>query len=210
METFAVVRMKLQKKILEWKSCFYMRFPHLDHSIAEPMPPEMEVLTLPSSLNEHTRQALNLQAFVNVELLLWKGQAYDALDKLRSSIRIWTLNFEFKIKEVRGQEQNTRAQRLLNSIRDKIGTVAAMYRRARAALVQLGMPEDDVVFQPLLDNKLYMKNTSKPAQLGDNRREDPWFWYTGRPGGISLRQDPEWAIESKLQWSFLCIADAYM
>ena len=204
-ESLTVARIKLQKKILEWKSCFYMRFPHLDHTIADPMPPEMEVLMLPSSLNEHMLRALNLQALVNVELILRKGQAHDALDKLRSSIRVWTLNFEFKIKEVRGQEQNTRAQRLLNSIREKIDAVADTYRRARAALVRLGMPEDDVVFRPLLDNELYMKNTGKPAQLGDNRREDPWFWYTGRPGdSTSLRQDPEWAIESKLHNGLCC------
>ena len=74
------------------------------------MPPKMEVLILPSSLNEHTHQVLNLQVLVNVELLLQKGQAYNVLDKLQSSIHIWTLNFEFKIKEVHGQEQNTRAQ----------------------------------------------------------------------------------------------------
>ena len=129
-ESLTVARVKLQKKILEWKSCFYTRFPHLDYTITNPMPPELEVLMLPSSLNEHMCQALNLQALVNVEFMLRKGQVYDALDKLRSSIRVWTLNFEFKIKEVRGQEQNTRAQRLLNSLREKIGAAAATYRRA--------------------------------------------------------------------------------
>ena len=52
--------------------------------------------------------------------------------------------------------------------------------------MHLGMTEDDAVFQPLLDSELCMKNMSKPAKLGDNRKEDPWFWYTGRPGSISL------------------------
>lgn len=196
-ESLAVARTRLEKKIVEWKSSFYARFPHLDHTTTDSLPPEKEPLMLPSSLNEHTRQALDLQALVSIELMLRKGQAYDALVKLRLALRIWNAHYGFKIREVCGQDQNTRAQHLLKTRREDVDTVAVMYHRARAALVHLGVPEDNVVFQPLLDTELYMKNTNKPAELGDNRREDPWFWYAGRGGVTSSCENTAWAVESK-------------
>ena len=184
--------------MLGWKRSLYARFPHLDHNTTtNHLLPEQEPLMLPSSINEHTCQALGLQALVDIELTLRKGQAYDALNKLRTSIRVWNYNFEFKKNEVRGQKQNTRAQRFLNTLREDIKSAAATYCRARAALLQLGMAEDDVVFRPLLDSELYLKNTSKPAKLGDNRKEDPWFWYTGLPSNMTLSESNSWGTESK-------------
>ncbi|KAF8720638.1 hypothetical protein AX14_010834 [Amanita brunnescens Koide BX004] len=83
-------------------------------------------------------------------------------------------------------------------LRKEIVTAADTYRRARDALLRLGMDENDATFRPLLDNELYLKNTSKPAKLGDNRKEDPWFWYTGQPDGIS---SSAWAIEmDRVKW----------
>ena len=57
--------------------------------------------------------------------------------------------------------------------REDVDTAAATYCPTWAALINLGVPEDDGAFRPLLDTELYMKNTNKPAELGDNRREDP-------------------------------------
>lgn len=152
---------------------------------------------LPSFLNKQADPPHDIEVLVDIELALRKGQAHDALNKLRTSIRIWNYNFEFKKNEVRGQKQNTRAQRFLKTLHEDIKSAAATYRRARAALVHLGIPEDNVVFRPLLDSELYLKNTSKPAKLGDNRKEDPWFWYVGQLGNESSSQSSSWAIESK-------------
>ena len=196
-ESLTVARARLEKRIAEWKTSFHARFPHLDQTSIDSLLPEREALMLPSSLNEHMRQALDLQVLTSIELSLRKGQAYDALGKLRSALRIWNAHYGFKIKEVRGQDQNTRAQQVLNNRRGDVHTAAAMYRHARVALIHLGIPEDDAVFRPLLDNELYMKSTSRQAQLGDNRREDPWFCYSGRSGGTSSCENTAWAIESK-------------
>ena len=87
-ESLAVARARLEKKIVKWKSSFYARFPLLEHSTIDSLPPEREPLALPSSLNEHIRRALDLQALVNIELILRKVQAYDALLKLRLARRI--------------------------------------------------------------------------------------------------------------------------
>ena len=133
----------------------------------------------------------------DIELTLQKGQAYDTLNKLQTSICIWNYNFEFKKSEVQGQKQNTLAQWFLNTLHEDIKSAAAMYCRARAALLQLGMVEDDVVFWPLLDSELYLKNTSKPVKLDDNQKEDPWFWYAGLPSNMTLSQSNSWGTESK-------------
>jgi hypothetical protein len=204
-ESLTIARARLEKKIVEWKSSFYARFPHLDHTTIDSLPPEQEPLMVPSSMNEHIRQALDFQALVSIELMLRKGQAYDALVKLRLALRIWNAHYGFKIREVRGQDQNTRAQQVLKNRREDVDTAAATYRRARVALVHLGIPEDDVIFRPLLDTELYMKNTNKPAELGDNRREDPWFWYAGRAGVISSRENTAWAVESKQSNGHYCV-----
>ena len=92
-------------------------------------------------------------------------------------------------------------------LRMRCGSIfSTTYHRARAALINLGIPEDDVIFWPLLDTELYMKNTNKPAEPGDNRREDPWFWCTGWaciPG--SSCKDSGWAIESKQNNGHYCV-----
>ncbi|KAF8326718.1 hypothetical protein F5887DRAFT_925190 [Amanita rubescens] len=200
-ESLAIARARLEKKIVEWKSGFYAQFPHLDHTTIDSLPPEREPLVLPSSLNAHIRQAFNLQALINAKLKLRKGQAYDALVNLRLALRIWNAHYGFKIREVRGQDQNTRAQNVLKNRREDVDIAAATYRRARVALVNLGIPEDDDIFRPLLDTELYMKNTNKPAKLGDNRREDPWFWYTGRGGNTLSCENSTWAIEmDRVKW----------
>ncbi|KAF8662785.1 hypothetical protein AX14_007008 [Amanita brunnescens Koide BX004] len=160
--------------------------------------PEADVLFLPSALNDHMHHSLGLQALVDTELRLRKGQAFDALDKLRMSIHIWNLHFEFKKLEVHGQQQNTRAQQLLKSLRNNIVTAADTYHHARNALLHLGISENDAAFHPLLDTELYMKNTGKLAKLGDNKKEDPWFWYTGQPDGLSSKA---WFIElDRVKW----------
>ena len=196
---------KLQKKIIGWKCDLFAWFPHLNHAKPmDPITPETEVLILPSTSNG---QLHGLQKLADIELRLRKGQAYDMLGKLRTSIHIWNYNFEFKQNEVRGQKQNTQAQRFLKTLCQDINTAAATYRRAQVALVHLGMTEDNAVFRPLLDSELYMKNMSKPAKLGNNRKEDPWSWYTGWPGSISSNQNNNWAIESKQNNGYLLCTD---
>ncbi len=42
-----------------------------------------------------------------------------------------------------------------------------------------------------------MKDTTKPAQLGDNRKEDPWFWQVERVRNSDI-EDQDWVVESKI------------
>jgi len=72
---------------------------------------------------------------------------------------------------------------------------ATHYQRTYAALLALGFSANNKSLQPLLDNQLFMKDVSKPAQMGDSRRQDPWFWTVGRPSGLTAKEEAEWSVE---------------
>lgn len=91
-------------------------------------------------------RADGLQVLSDIELRLQRGQASDALERLRMSIHIWNYNFGMKQNEVWGQKQNTWAQHFLNTLRKDINTAAGTYRRAQDALLCLGMDVNDVMF----------------------------------------------------------------
>ncbi len=130
-----------------------------------------------------------------IEYNLREGRAHDALDEVRTAIKIFNHNLDFKKTYVHGQGPNTRAQDFLRTlVNDKISG-AEKYRTERKALLALGLPKDNPVLQDLRDNQLWAKDASKPARLGDSRREDPWFWHVGRPSGLTEKEKNEWDIE---------------
>jgi len=86
---------------------------------------------------------------------------------------------------------------------DKI-SAADKYRQAHSALIALGLPEDDLTLKPLSDDQLWMTNISQPMQLGDSKREDPWFWSVGCPCGLSKAEEKDWSIESMSFLSLPC------
>ena len=71
-----------------------------------------------------------------------------------------------------------------------------MSRSAR--LLKLDASEDDKSLQLLLDSELWGKNKSKPAVLGETKKEDLWFWTVDRPSGLSPVEEKEWSLESML------------
>jgi hypothetical protein len=98
---------------------------------------------------------------------------------------------------VHGQRPNTRAQSFLRTLtKDKI-CGAEKYRSERKALLALGLPATDQTLQDLQDDQLWSKDSSRPARLGDSRKEDPWFWHVGRPSGLTEAENREWDIERK-------------
>ena len=42
-----------------------------------------------------------------------------------------------------------------------------------------------------------MKDMTRPAQLGDNRKEDPWFWHMERVCSSDI-EDQDWVVEKKI------------
>ena len=129
-----------------------------------------------------------------VESELHRGQAHDTLEKLHMAICVYNYNYKFKCDHVWGQRPNTRAENYLKTLEQDKKWAAEIYRHAYSALSNLGL--NDSSLQPLHDNQLIAKDTSKPAKLGDNQKEDPWFW---RVEHFCNQGDDnqEWVVESK-------------
>jgi hypothetical protein len=190
-------RQKLRQYLTIWRGEQFELFPQLREHIGafDPSKPELEPLFLPSSFSQPFRTKYGLDSLAKVEYGLREGRAHDALDDVRTSIKVFNYNLDIKKNIVHGQRPNTRAQDFLRTLtKDKISG-ADKYRTERMALLALGLLEDDQVLQPLHDDQLWAKDASRPARLGDSRKENPWFWHVGRPSGLTEGEDKEWDIE---------------
>ncbi|KAJ7476287.1 hypothetical protein B0H11DRAFT_1727305 [Mycena galericulata] len=159
--------------------------------------PEGSPLLLPSHFVPTTRADFGLEALATIEYDLRLGQAHDALNDLRTAIRTFNYNLQIKKTDIHGVGATTRAQNFLKTLSNDIQIAGDTYRRARAAMIQLGLPVDDPVLRPL-DRKEQHGKGGKAQRTGDSRTVEPWFWRVGRPAGLSAVEEEEWEIESKL------------
>jgi len=161
-----------------------------------PTSPELENLFLPSSFELFNRQQLHLVELGEIEYQLRLGQAYDALEEVRIQIKIFNANWDFKKESIFGQGPNTRARQYLRTLSEDKINAADKYRHARScALLNLGLPKNHQPLRPLHDSELWGKDASRPAQLGDTKLEEPWFWSVGIPSGLSETERDEWSAE---------------
>lgn len=199
-EAILKARQKLRQDLVTWRQSQYEFCPLLKPLIeaVDPTSPECEKLLLPSSFNQVFRKQYHLTPLAIIESQLREGQAYDALHDLREKIKIFNSNLDFKKKNVFGQGPNTRAQAFLKQLTADKVTAADKYRIAYRALIHLGLSDDaETDLQELHDNQLFGKDASHPANLGDSKKQDPWFWSVGRPCGLSAKDQTEWSLECK-------------
>ena len=112
-------------------------------------------------------------------------------------IREYTRDVDFKCNHVQGQHAVTRAEGVIQKLEQEKKQAAELYHCAYLVLLQLGLAPDDRSLQPLLDGQLFMKDMTRPAQLGDNRKEDPWFWQVERVCSSDI-ENQDWVVESKI------------
>ncbi|PPQ82618.1 hypothetical protein CVT26_001627 [Gymnopilus dilepis] len=188
----AGLRQELRDAMDEWRIQQLMVFPKLCdeyHSKVldslSQIYPEDESLLLPSYFSEPHRMYLELEFGAEVEMELRRGRAHDELEEVRKTIQTYNHHIAMKAKEVRSQRHMTRSQGIITRLRDAIRVPARRYNRTREAMIKLGLPNDDPVFQQLKDTELWAKNTALPTGLGDSRVQDPWFWHIACPAGAS-------------------------
>ncbi|KAJ7652179.1 hypothetical protein DFH06DRAFT_995441 [Mycena polygramma] len=165
--------------------------------------PEKEALFLPSQFSTSERDELRLTVLANVEYTLRKGKAYNALETIRTAIQTLNHNLTVKKAAVHGTGANTRGQNFLKTLMNDIQIAGTPYRYTQAALVKLGLPDDDPVLQPLLREHLRGKD-GKAQVAGQSKESDPWIWRAARPSHLSAEQEKEWNTESKcnaIPWS---------
>jgi hypothetical protein len=196
-ESLQKMRIKLRRDLIDWRKRQYNYCPSLKDRIdaVDPTSPELENLFLPSTFERSSdRETLGLTGLAELEYELRLGQAHDALDDVRTKIKIFNANLDYKKRNIFGQRANTRAQQYLKTLSvDKVNA-ADKYRRARRALLHLGLPENDQSLRPLQDHELWGKDTGHLAQLGDTKREEPWFWTVGMPSQSEAEKN-DWSVE---------------
>jgi hypothetical protein len=203
-EAILKARQKLRQELVTWRQSQFEFCPLLKPSIdaVDPTSPEREQLLLPSSFNQVLRKRFDLTSLAIIEYQLREGQAYDALDDLREKIKIFNANLDFKKKNVFGQGPNTRAQGFLRQLTADKVSAADKYRIAYRALTSLGLSEGTEL-QELCDDQLFGKDASRPAKLGDSKKQDPWFWTVGRSYGLSAKDHADWSLECKACSNFI-------
>ncbi|THG98302.1 hypothetical protein EW026_g3863 [Hermanssonia centrifuga] len=134
------------------------------------------LIELPSSHHSTIRAHPCIQPAVVIEMELRKNKARGYLDDLRTHL-ITSYGLTAKKKEVRGQRRTTRAYGAIRRKWKTIQNSATAYRRARHALLALGMPESDRTFQLLKkqDIKAFTLFTAD-QQLGDSKKKTSWIW----------------------------------
>ncbi|KAJ7918916.1 hypothetical protein B0H13DRAFT_1606719, partial [Mycena leptocephala] len=161
---------------------------------ADPERPEKEALFLPSHFMETVRNEMKLAALAQVEYSLQEGQAFDALCDVRTAIRTLNYNLAFKKTQIHGVGPNTKGQNFLKTLSNDIQVAANTYRRARRALLALGLNENDGTLKELVRSDLFGKG-GRRAKMGDSKTHEPWIWTTGRAANLSEAEEVEWEAE---------------
>ncbi|KAI0684999.1 hypothetical protein C8T65DRAFT_712839 [Cerioporus squamosus] len=133
-------------------------------------------IPLPSSFDSRVLQEEGVAAVRSWERTVRESQANDALSDVRTHI---VTSEMLRLKKL-DSTRKAITTRMGNKIRRKNSEVVAAadeYRRARVALVALGMDEHDPLFRPLLKRDLTKFTMSSGHQvLGESSKKVSWIW----------------------------------
>ncbi|GBE87373.1 hypothetical protein SCP_1100480 [Sparassis crispa] len=163
--------------------------------------PESEVLALPSDFSSSERQTFGLEILATFERRIRMGQAYDLLSAIKESLWHQGAFLSDKTKHVQGQKDNTRAQRMIQSVAKHTRSLARRYNHNRQRLIDLRMDDDDSPLRTIdLKKDLTIKNIRVAHSLGDSKEVRVWFWNVAPPGATA--QDvAAWAVEvERVEW----------
>lgn len=204
--TLCLERRKYHSDVTEWLERYTISYPQMEPYVTtlDEAQPELTALPLPSTLNEHTRASLGISSLARIERKLREGQAHDSLTDIRIAIKRYNYSLQWKKDHVFGQGPNTKAQRYLDELVEERKTAVERYERIRGEMIKLGLDPKDPTLRPIIstdDDPRKTKNMSRPAELGDSKKSDPWFWNVNCPGGLSKKEQAAWSLESK-SWYF--------
>ncbi len=131
---------------------------------------------------------LGLPVLSGYEEELRKGQADDALCGLRRALK-YKENLQWgKRKSAHGNANNTRAVVLIRRAHDLVRLKVTVYRRARDALLRLGMSEKDGIYKPLEDAHVVLKKVKGYPDVGDTQYTGSWIWVEGPRGSSPTKK----------------------
>ena len=147
--------------------------------------PEKEMLYLPSQLTLSERTTFGLIDLGRHEHLVQEGAACDAIQKLRTIVKVHVVMEAKKRSEAYGQDRHTRASSRIHEIKSQCDLIMGDYHSARDAMVALGMSADSSTFPILTLNDLAHKATNIKRAVGDSQRMDGMIWtQSGVTGSV--------------------------
>ncbi|KAI9059805.1 hypothetical protein FKP32DRAFT_1550225, partial [Trametes sanguinea] len=117
-----------------------------------------------------------MREVVGFEMDIRRAQARDALDEVRTAI-IGREAYKIKKIHLSGKAYTTRATNHIRSMEDGVRKAANRYRRARIALLALGMDQADPEFRPLRkEDTVKYSLDAQHRTLGESKESKPWIW----------------------------------
>jgi hypothetical protein len=147
--------------------------------------PENTILLLPSAFSRESLLELGGQEVADQERELRVGQANDALELLCDALATKSLIFGTKVRNANSQIKIMRSWGEVEKVNRKIRRYVATYRRARAALINLGLQNMELEkFQIITPNDLKMSSDMvEENRVGQRNDKIAWFWSLGKDLG---------------------------
>ncbi|KAG1729978.1 uncharacterized protein EDB91DRAFT_1239163 [Suillus paluster] len=131
-------------------------------------------------------------------------QALDALNKVRSHLRLQSHMYKYKDKNVRGQVGSTRAKKIIDAVESRKHTSVLKYRCACSTLLSLGHRLEkcgwELTMHPLLDSDV------KP--MGDMEQQGrgtiSWIWLDSHADNSCTENEHIQDCNIRLEWCKAC------
>jgi hypothetical protein len=160
---------------------------------------ETIILALPSSFSHETLLAWDAEDLAIQERELRLGQANDALELLRDALATKAMIFRTLVRNANSQMKITKSWAEVEKVNVRIKRYVGIYRRARAALVQLKLPLSELeTFKAITKDDLKMSSDIvEENRVGQRNDKLAWFWSLGRDSG---QNDDDWMEECKPEY----------
>jgi hypothetical protein len=140
--------------------------------------PETTTIPLPSSLGTAWCKRHGNRLVVEQEIGLRQGQANDALHQIRISLAHKSFLFRTSIRNANSQQKKTRAWQSLHSTESTVRHHAAVYNKARKALLSLAAPPSLMAKYMVLHRSDLVVSTAVVDVRKPSRTDATlaWFW----------------------------------
>lgn len=159
------------------------------------------VLWLPSDLKKRGIEIS--EVFQTYEWKLREGQAHDALEEVRRTLRLRSHLYKHKDRYARGVKANTRSNVSIDAATDTMTRAAAKYSAAREALAILSQGLETPIWETSL--RVLKRDDLRALSEGlhgdtEGTRRPSWIWLTH---GLSSHEDDNLALNDGILKSFL-------
>ncbi|KAG1769718.1 hypothetical protein EV702DRAFT_1181707 [Suillus placidus] len=161
--------------------------------------PQDFLLYLPSALNylDCDRRLMEYEWEIR-----W-AQAHDALNELRSHLRLRSHMYKFKDKHLRGQAASTRAHNLIASIEAKKDAAMDKYKRAHRALGSLSSRVDKMGWEDTL-RPLKHEDVRSMGDFAGGRSQGTgtisWIWLVSHGGTTGHSENERVQDRVRMEW----------